>query len=189
MLAPELQRTMRQPAVELSAEPANCAAYARWPGPGFKRLLEPDALVRAALGVEEQADQRAVEQQRDDHREVDDLGAEHGDEHDGLEDGSGDGDWIRPLPLVGDPVPADREPDDRHQAEQEARRDDPEQQAEDGVDVEEERAQDEGLRLGLVQELALVHTAIVAQVETACAPAAITPARPRARTPGLVGGS
>src|SRR5205807_8583767 len=43
-------------------------------------LFEPDALVRAALGVEEQADERAVEQQRDDHREVDDLGAEHGDE-------------------------------------------------------------------------------------------------------------
>src|SRR6266480_8131694 len=86
-------------------------------GPVARRLLEPDALVRATLGVEEQADERAIEQQRDDYREVDDLGAEHGEEHDELEHGSGDGDRIRPLPLVGDPVPADREPDDRHQAE------------------------------------------------------------------------
>src|SRR2546421_12522895 len=98
-------------------------------GPAACRLLEPDALVRATLGVEEQADQRAVEQQRDDHREVDDLGAEHGEEHDELEDGSGNGDRIRPLPLVGDPVPADREPDDRHQAVTQARGDYPEQPA------------------------------------------------------------
>src|SRR5436189_93841 len=54
----------------------------------------------------------------------------------------------------------------------EARGDDSEEQAEDGVDVEEDRAQHEGLGLGLVQELPLVHHPIVAHAGAARAPEA-----------------
>ena len=107
--------------------------------------------------------------------------AEHRHEHEQLEPGGGDADRVSPLPLVGDAVAADRQADDRDQAQDHRRGHHTEDHAEHGVDVEQQCPQHQRLRLGLVQELPLVHGLHCGR--------RVTPVAPRARRPGRSGGS
>src|SRR4051794_38453570 len=65
-------------------------------------LLEPDALVLAAHGVEQERNQRGVEEEADDHGGGEDLGTEDREQQHHLEDRAADGDRVSPLLLVGD---------------------------------------------------------------------------------------
>src|SRR6516164_7063401 len=130
-----------------------------------QRLLEPDALVLAAHRVQEQTDEGAVEHEVDDRGGGEHVGAEHREEHDHLEHRARDRDRVAPPLLVRDPEAADAERHHDEQPGEHRRGDRPEDEPEDGVDVAEERRDDERLGLEMIDPLPLVHVAILADGE------------------------
>src|SRR5581483_8186767 len=119
----------------------------------YDRLFEPDALVVAALGVEEQGDQGDLEQQV---QQAAAEGAAPREDHQGeREKGHGDAQDVAPLPLVGDAVPggdaADRD-EGKERYEEPA-----EEQGDGAVDVQQEDGDLKRLRLRLVDPPALFH--------------------------------
>src|SRR5438270_7051069 len=122
-------------------------------GPSACELLEPDALVVAALGVQEERHQGDLEE------EVDEAAAEQagvsGDDKGKGEQRHPDAQDVSPLALVGDAVSGQDAAGDHQQAERSEEA--PENQGDDPVEVEQENRDLQGLRLRLVDPPALFH--------------------------------
>ena len=130
--------------------------------PSARNYLNQMRWYSRLMRVEEQRDERTVEQEVDDGERRQHLGAEDQEQHHDLQDRAADGDRVAPLLLVGDAEPAGRQCRDRDQAGQHRGGDEAEEQPEDSVDVAEDRGHVEGLGLELIDPLPLVHGSIVA---------------------------
>src|SRR5487761_1113403 len=133
----------------------------RGDGPNRRsRSAEPDALVVAAFGMEQQRPQHPGEQQVQDAGEAtahDDDG-EHAEE---VEEGEDDAPPVPPLPVVCDPVRSDGEHEDREVEDARSPQDDRVDEGERGVQVREHDGALQRLRLALVHPSAFRHGPIV----------------------------